>query len=100
MAEQSVGRTKEPSDGNNPQDNANNKLVRMLEKAHEKQLDNLTTNLTETLSSTLSNMVATIFKITKGSDKRMQEDQVGQDSSKRPELMLSAKKRMKQHVQK
>ena len=68
MAEQSVGRTEEPSDGNNPQDNANNKLVRMLEKAHEKQLDNLTTNLTETLSSSLSNMVATIFKITKGSD--------------------------------
>ena len=29
MAEQNVGRTEEPSDGNNPQDNANNKLLRM-----------------------------------------------------------------------
>ena len=77
MAEQNTGRTEEPNDGNNnPQDNANHKLVRILEKAQEKLLDNLTTKLTETLSSSLSNMVATIFKITKGSGKRMQKDQV------------------------
>ena len=84
MAEQNTGRTEEPNDGNNnPQDNANDKLVRMLEKAQEKQLDNLTTKLTETLSRSLSNMVATIFKITKGSGKRMQKNQVGQSSSKK-----------------
>ena len=40
--------------GTTPNDN----LVRMLEKAHEKRLDNLTTNLTETLSSSLSNFLA------------------------------------------
>ena len=80
MTEQNIGRTEEPSDGNNPQDNANGNLVRMLEKAQEKQLDNLTTKLTETLSSSLSNMVATI---TKGSGKRMQENQLGQGSSKK-----------------
>ena len=33
MAEQNIGRTEEPSDGNNPQDNADDTLVRMLEKA-------------------------------------------------------------------
>ena len=35
------------------------------------------------MSSLLSNMVATIFKITKGSGKRIQKDQVGQGSSKK-----------------
>ena len=57
----------------------------MFEKTQEKQLDNLNTKLTETLRKTLvalSKVVATIFEITKGSDKRMQEDQVGQGSSK------------------
>ena len=44
MAEQNRGRTEESSDGNNPQENANDNLVRMLEKAQEKQLDNLTTH--------------------------------------------------------
>ena len=83
MTEQNIRRTEEPSDGNNPQDNANGNLVRMLEKAQEKQLDNLTTKLTETLSSSLSNMVATTFKITKESGKRMQEHQVGQGSSEK-----------------
>ena len=33
MAEQNIGRTEEPSDGNNPQDKANDNLVRNLEKA-------------------------------------------------------------------
>ena len=51
MAEQNEGRTGELSEGNNPRDNTNDNLVRMLEKAHEKWLDNLTTKLTETLSS-------------------------------------------------
>ena len=83
MAEQNTGRTEEPSDGNNPQDNVNDNLVRMLGKAQEKQLDNITTKLTETLSNSLSKMVATIFEITKGSGKKMQEDQVGQGSSKK-----------------
>ena len=93
MAEQNTGRTEEPNDGNNnPQDNGNDNLVRMLEKAQEKQLDNLTTKLTETLSSSLSNMVATIFKITKGSGKRMQEDQIGQGSSKKVRTYVKRQK--------
>ena len=77
MAEQNTGRTGEPIDGNNPKDKAKDDLVRMLEKVQEKLFDNLTTELTETLTSWLSKMVATIFEITKGSGKRMQEDQVG-----------------------
>ena len=37
MAEQNTGRTEEPNDGNNnPQDNGNDNLVRMLEKAQKK----------------------------------------------------------------
>ena len=93
MAEQNTGRTEEPNDSNNnPQGNANDNLVRMLEKAQEKQLDNLTTKLTETLSSSLSNMVATILKITKGSGKRMQEDQVGQGSSKKARTYVKRQK--------
>ena len=43
MAEQNTRRTEEPSDGNNSQNNANDNLVRMLEKTQGKQLDNLTT---------------------------------------------------------
>ena len=89
MTEQNIRRTEEPSDGNNPQDNANGNLVRMLEKAQEKQLDNLTTKLTETLSSSLSNMVATI---TRGSGKRMQEDQLGQGSSKKARTQVKRQK--------
>ena len=93
MAEQNTGRTEKPNDGNNnPQDNGNDNLVRMLEKAQEKQLDNLTTKLTETLSSSLSNMVATIFKITKGSGERMQQDQVGQGSSKKARTYVKRQK--------
>ena len=93
MAEQNTGRTEEPNDGNNnPQDNGNDNLVRMLEKVQEKQLDNLTTKLTETLSSSLSNMVATIFKITKGSGERMQQDQVGQGSSKKARTYVKHQK--------
>ena len=64
----------------------------MLEKAQETQLDNLTTKLTETLSSSLSNMVATIFKITKRSGKRMQEYQVGQGSSKKARTNVKCQK--------
>ena len=71
MAEKNTGRTEEPSDGNDSQDNVNDNLVRMLEKAQEKQLDNLTTKLVKTLTSSLSKMVATIFTIAKGSGKRM-----------------------------
>ena len=48
MAEKNTGRTEEPSDGNNSQDNTTDILVRMLENAQEKQLDNLSTKLTET----------------------------------------------------
>ena len=93
MAEQNTGRTEEPNDSNNnPQGNANDNLVRMLEKAQEKQLDNLTTKLTETLSSSLSNMVAIILKITKGSGKRMQEDHVGQGSSKKARTYVKRQK--------
>ena len=33
MTEQNTGRAEEPSDSNNPQDNANDNLVKMLEKA-------------------------------------------------------------------
>ena len=54
MAEQNIERTEKPSDGNNSQDNSNADLVRMLEKAQEKQLNNLTTKLTKTLSSSIS----------------------------------------------
>ena len=35
MAEQNTRRTEEPSDGNNSQNNANDNLVRMLEKTQE-----------------------------------------------------------------
>lgn len=65
MAEQNTRQTEEPSKGNNSGDNRDAKLVRMLEKAQEQQLDNLTTNLTDTLSSSLRKMVASIFEITK-----------------------------------
>ena len=51
MAEQKTERTEESGDGNNSHDNANYNLVRMLEKAHGKQLGNFTTKLTETLIS-------------------------------------------------
>ena len=54
MAEQNIERTEKPSDGNYSQDNSNADLVRMLEKAQEKQLNNLTTKLTKTLSSSIS----------------------------------------------
>ena len=64
----------------------------MLEKAQEKQLDKLTTKLTETLSSSLSKMVATLFEITKGSGKRMQEDQVGPGSSKKARTYVKRQK--------
>ena len=99
MAEQNTGRTEEPSNNNNSNDNGNTNLTRILEKAQEKQHDNLTTKLTETLSSSLKKLVTSLFKITKGSGKRMQEDHVGQVLSKRPELMLSARKRKNQLVQ-
>ena len=46
MAGQNIGGIELPSEGNNSQDNSN--LIRMLEKAQEKQIDNLITNLTET----------------------------------------------------
>lgn len=65
MAEQNTRQTEEPGNGNNSGDNRDAKLVRMLEKAQEQQLDNLTTNLTDTLSSSLRKMVASIFEITK-----------------------------------
>ena len=48
MAGQNIGGIELPSEGNNSQDNSN--LIRMLEKAQEKQIDNLITNLTETRS--------------------------------------------------
>ena len=67
-------------------------MVRILEKAKEKQLDNLTTKLTEKLGSSLSNMAATIFKITKG--KRMQEDHVGQGSSKKARTYVKYQKQI------
>ena len=54
MAEQNIERTEKPSDGNYSKDNSNAELVRMLEKAQEKQLNNLTTKLTKTLSSSIS----------------------------------------------
>ena len=54
MAEQNIERTEKPSDGSYSQDNSNADLVRMLEKAQEKQLNNLTTKLTKTLSSSIS----------------------------------------------
>ena len=92
MAEQNTGRTEEPSDGNNSQDNANYNLVRMLEKAQEKQLDNITTKLTKTLSSSLSKIVVPIFEITKGSGKRMQGDQVGQGPSKKATTYVKCQK--------
>ena len=92
MAEKNTGRTEEPNDGKNLQNNENDNLVRMLEKAQEKQFDNLTTKLIETLSSSLSNMVATIFKITKGSGKRMQVDQVGQGSSEKARTYVKRQK--------
>ena len=92
MVEKNTGRTEEPSDGNSLQDNANDNLVRISEKAQEKQLDNLTTKLTETLSSSLSKMVATIFEITKESGKGMQEDQVGPGSSKKARTYVKCQK--------
>lgn len=56
MAEQNTGKTEEPRNGNNSEDNKNAKLVRMLEKPQEMQLDNLTTKLTnETDQLTLKN---------------------------------------------
>ena len=48
MTGQNIGGIELPSEGNNSQDNSN--LIRMLEKAQEKQIDNLITNLTETRS--------------------------------------------------
>ena len=38
----------------------------MLDKAQEKQLNNLTLKLTETLSTSLTKVVASIFEIKKG----------------------------------
>ena len=67
-------------------------LILDIKNTYEKQLDNLTTKLTETLSSSLSNMVATIFKITKGSGKSMQADQVGQGSSKKDRIYVKRQK--------
>ena len=67
MAEQKPGRTEEPGDGDNSQDNVNDNLVRMLEKTQGKQFGNFTTKVTETLISSLTKMVAAIFEITKGS---------------------------------
>ena len=48
MAGQNIGGIELPSEGNNSQDNTN--LIRILEKAQEKQLDNLITKLNETRS--------------------------------------------------
>ena len=92
MAEQKTGRTEEPGDGNNSHDNANYNLVRMLEKAHGKQLGNFITKLTETPISSLTKMVAAIFEITKGSCKRIQEDQVSQGLSKKDRTYVKPQK--------
>ena len=92
MAEQKTERTEESGDGNNSHDNANYNLVRMLEKAHGKQLGNFTTKLTETLISSLTKMVAAIFEITKGSCKRIQEDQVSQGLSKKDRTYVKPQK--------
>ena len=64
----------------------------MLEKAQEKQPDNLTTKLTETLNSSLTKMIASIFEITKGSGKRTQKDKVGQGSPKIARTYLRCQK--------
>lgn len=48
------------------QTQTNASLVRMLDKAQEKQLNNLTLKLTETLSTSLTKVVASIFEIKKG----------------------------------
>ena len=65
MAEQNTEQPEKPSNGNNSEDSGNANLVRMLEKAQEKQLGSLTTKLIETLSSSLTKMVTSIFEITK-----------------------------------
>ena len=64
----------------------------MMEKAQEKQPDNLTTKLTETLNSSLTKMIASIFEITKGSGKRTQKDKVGQGSPKIARTYLRCQK--------
>ena len=92
MDEQNTGRRQERSCDNNPEDHPNANLVRMLKKAQEKQLKNLITKLTKTMSSSLTKMVASIFEITKGTGKRMQEDQAGQGSSKKAETYVKRPK--------
>ena len=66
MDEKNTGRTEEPSNGNNSKHKTNASLVRMLDKAQEKQLNNLTSKSTETLSTSLTKVVASIFEIKKG----------------------------------
>ena len=92
MDEQNTGRRQERSCDNNPKDHPNANLVRMLKKAQEKQLKNLITKLTKTMSSSLTKMVASIFEITKGTGKRMQEDQAGQGSCKKAKTYVKRPK--------
>ena len=71
MAEHNRRRTENPSNGRNSEGNGNTNLARMLDKAQEKQRNNLTTKLTKTLSNSLTKMVASILEIPKGSGKTM-----------------------------
>ena len=92
MAEHNRRRTENPSNGRNSEDNGNTNLARMLDKAQEKQRNNLTIKLTKTLSNSLTKMVASILEITKGSGKTMQENQVAQGSSKKARTYVERQK--------
>ena len=92
MVEHNRRRTENPSNGRNSEDNGNANLARMLDKAQEKQHNNLTTKLTKTLSNSLTKMVASILEITKGSGKTMQENQVAQGSSKKARTYVERQK--------
>ena len=92
MVEHNRRRTENPSNGRNSADNGNANLARMLDKAQEKQHNNLTTKLTKTLSNSLTKMVASILEITKGSGKTMQENQVAQGSSKKARTYVERQK--------